>query len=285
VSRRSAVGAAAAVVTGLVVLAGLAVGYAYFTAARALRVNHVAVGPTPTGATDVTFEGTDGATLAGWWMPAAVCQAPPCAAPGSAVVLVHGLNSSREVMRERMRMYHDAGFAVLAYDQRGQGDSTGSNTAGQAEQVDARRAVAFAATRPGVDDRRIGLDGLSFGGMVSVLAAVGDDQIGAVVVESPAASGVALAGGGWPARLGLRLHGIDPTHLDAVAAAPDLVPRPVMVVVGLTEPPATARAIAAGSGGALWLAPGGHTEAPATDPTGYRHRVVGFLARALRSGG
>ena len=189
-----------------------------------------------------------------------------CASPGSAVVLIHGLNSSREVMRERIQVYHDAGFAVLAYDQRGQGDSNGHNTAGQSEMVDAQRAVAFAATQPGVDAERIGVDGLSFGGMVTVLAAAGEPEIAAVVVESPASSALALAGGGWVGRLGLRLHGVDPGPLDATVAAADLTDRPVRVVVGQEEYTGTARAIAANAHGSLWIAPGGHTEAPSADP-------------------
>jgi uncharacterized protein len=282
VTRRGGAAAALGAVLGVALLIGLAVaGYAYFTAARALHVNHVAVGSAPPGADSVMFAGDAQATLAAWWLPAQRCRRSPCAAPGSAVVLIHGLNSSREGMRDRIRLYQQAGFAILAYDQRGQGDSTGHNSAGQSEMVDAQRAVAFAATQPGVDAARIGVDGLSFGGMVTVLAAAADQQIAAVVVESPASSALALAGGGWIGRLGLRLHGVDPGPLDATAAAAALTDRPVRVVVGQQEYPGTARAIAANAHGSLWIAPGAHTEAPSADPRGYRLRVIDFMVRAL----
>jgi alpha-beta hydrolase superfamily lysophospholipase len=184
-------------------------------------------------------------------------------------------------MGDRITAYRAAGFTVVAYDQRGQGDSSGHNTAGQSELLDARRVVAYTAEQDGVDASRIGIDGLSFGGMVSVLAAAGDAQIAAVVVESPASSAEALAGGGWPARFGLRLHGIDAGPLDAVAAASQLRGRPVRTVVGVDENPTTAKAIAAAAGGSVWIAPGGHTEAAAVDPSGYRRKVVAFMAAAL----
>jgi pimeloyl-ACP methyl ester carboxylesterase len=253
----------------------------YLMAARALRVNHVAAGPAPQGAVPVNVVGDEGAALAAWTFRAQPCHQPPCATPGSAVVLVHGLNSSRAALGDRINAYRRAGFMVVAYDQRGQGDSTGHNTAGQSELVDAQRVVAFTAEQPGVDPHRIGIDGLSFGGMVSVLAAAGDQDIAAVVVESPAPSAEALAGGGWAARFGLRLHGIDAGPLDAVTAAAQLRGRPVRAVVGAEENPATATAIATAAGGSLWIAPGGHTEAAAVDPTGYRRKVVAFMAAAL----
>jgi pimeloyl-ACP methyl ester carboxylesterase len=272
-------GVLALVMVLLVVVAG-----PYLMAARALRVNHVATGSPPPGAVSVTIPGDAGAQLAAWVFPAQPCRFgadSPCARAGSAVVLVHGLNSSRSAMGDRIAAYRAAGFTVVAYDQRGQGDSTGHNTAGQSELLDAREVVAFTAEQAGVAANRIGIDGLSFGGMVSVLAAAGDDQIAAVVAESPAPSAVALAGGGWPARFGLRLHGIDAGPLDAVAAATQLRDRPVRTVVGVEENPATAEAIATAARGTTWIAPGGHTEAAAVDPVGYRRKVVAFMVAAL----
>ncbi len=54
-----------------------------------------------------------------------------------------------------------------------------------------------------------------------------------------------------------------------------------LAVVGQQEYADPARAIAGNAHGSLWIAPGGHTEAPVADPAGYRQRVVDFLIHAL----
>lgn len=85
------------------------------------------------------------------------------------------------------------GVAVLRYDDRGYGKSTGRfQTATSSDfAIDAGAAVAFLRERKDIDARRIGLIGHSEGGMVGPMAAVKDPTIAFVVL---------LAGPGAPAR-------------------------------------------------------------------------------------
>lgn len=85
------------------------------------------------------------------------------------------------------------GVAVLRYDDRGYGKSTGRfQTATSTDfAADAAAAVAFLRGRKEIDPRRVGLIGHSEGGMVAPMAAVKDPKIAFVVL---------LAGPGAPSR-------------------------------------------------------------------------------------
>lgn len=256
---------------------------------NAIHPPHKAVGDAPVGAKEVTLDGAEGAAIAAWYLPpqryapmcpaGVVCTPPPSAVPG--VVILHGISSSREFMRDRIALFSDAGFAVLAIDLRGQGESTGENTLGELESQDALTAADWLAQQPGVDGTAIALDGSSFGGMVALVAAAADPDIVAVVAESPSTNAENAAGGGWLGDFGMWLHGIDGSEVDSVKAAALLAGRPVMVVVGEQESSANAETIVAASGGELWIAPGGHTEAPEIAPHEYALRVVGFVSQAV----
>ena len=76
------------------------------------------------------------------------------------------------------------GIAVLRYDDRGFGESTGSHgTATSADfATDANAAVRYLATRPEIDRNAIGLIGHSEGGVIAPIAAVGNEDIDFVVL-------------------------------------------------------------------------------------------------------
>lgn len=99
------------------------------------------------------------------------------------------------------------GVAVLRYDDRGVGRSTGSFAGATSEDFakDAAAAVAFLAKRPGVDTTRIGVVGHSEGGLIAPM----------VAAENPGAVGfvVLLAGPGVPGAQILR------SQTDALLAA------------------------------------------------------------------
>ena len=84
------------------------------------------------------------------------------------------------------------GIAVLRYDKRGVGKSTGvdgeATTQGLAS--DAEAAVAYLRTRKEIDPKRIGLIGHSEGGMIApLIAARGDDVCWMVLLAAPARNG------------------------------------------------------------------------------------------------
>ena len=110
-----------------------------------------------------------------------VLELPAGSGPFPAVVIGHG--SGRTTTSDGagyVPFLRQRGFAVLRYDKRGVGQSTGTyrglSAANSETQVaelagDMAAAVAFLATRPRIDGRRLGLMGTSQAGWVMVAAA------------------------------------------------------------------------------------------------------------------
>jgi dienelactone hydrolase len=116
---------------------------------------------------------------------------PPGAGPFPGVVIGHG---SGRVTKEDGAAYVAPllarGYAVLRYDKRGVGQSTGTyrgvsadNSPSQIAELggDLAAGAAFLASRPGIDGRRIGLMGTSQAGWVMVAAAAESDEVRFVV--------------------------------------------------------------------------------------------------------
>jgi pimeloyl-ACP methyl ester carboxylesterase len=106
---------------------------------------------------------------------------PPGPGPHPAIVFGHGSGrqTKDEAMSVKSRMTQ-AGFAVLRYDKRGVGESTGTFEAPgllNSDRLlpiladDMAAGVAFLRTRPEIDPNRIGLMGISQAGWIMPLAA------------------------------------------------------------------------------------------------------------------
>lgn len=112
-----------------------------------------------------------------------------------AVVLVHG---SGRITADQMATYNgtrllDVGVAVLAYDKRGVGQSTGEYTSigpGNSERMfdllaeDALAGVEALAQRNDIDHSRIGIFGVSQAGWIAPLAASRSKRVAFVVILS-----------------------------------------------------------------------------------------------------
>ncbi|MES2130077.1 MAG: alpha/beta fold hydrolase [Pseudomonadota bacterium] len=117
---------------------------------------------------------------------------PRGAGPWPAVVLVHGSgpnNRDEEIFGHKIFLVladHLArqGIAVLRYDKRGVGKSSGDFKAATTMDfaADAQAAFAFLRSRPEIDGRRIGLVGHSEGGLIAPIVAAREPQLGFIVM-------------------------------------------------------------------------------------------------------
>ncbi len=114
----------------------------------------------------VAFEGV-GATLKGKLL------IPEGPGPFPAVVLIHGSGPATRNMGFYDTFFAQLGLAVLSFDKRGAGVSTGDWQKASFETLaaDVLAGVAFLRQRPDIDPMRIGLHGGSQGGWIGALAA------------------------------------------------------------------------------------------------------------------
>jgi pimeloyl-ACP methyl ester carboxylesterase len=110
------------------------------------------------------------------------------AGPAPVVVMGHGLSGTR---RDRLGPFAERfaaeGLAVLVFDHRGFGDSSGERDLFEpARQLeDWRAAIAFARTLPGVDPERAATFGSSMGGGNALAAAAADPRVAVAVSQVP----------------------------------------------------------------------------------------------------
>lgn len=132
--------------------------------------------------------GSGGSECAAWHYPGS---------NGSCVIMAGGFAVPKEPGTDLFaRRFHDAGFGVLAFDYRGFGESGGRprqvvRIGGQL--ADWRAAIAFAATLPGVDRRRLALWGFSASAGHLLRVAAGTPHIAAVIAQTPNVGGPAAA--------------------------------------------------------------------------------------------
>ena len=147
--------------------------------------------PYPYTSTDVTFRNVqDGVTLAG------TLTLPKGEGPHPGVVLVSGSgaqNRNAEVMGHKLLLVladhlTRQGVAVLRFDERGVGASTGSMEEATTKDLarDVEAGVALLANRPEVDTDRIGVYGHSEGGWIAPMVANRFEEVDFLVLVAPA---------------------------------------------------------------------------------------------------
>jgi len=116
--------------------------------------------------------------LRGWLVPGPDAQAP-------LFIVLHGRGASRLSTLKWMSMFHDAGYLVLAYDQRCHGLSGGDySTGGYYESYDVSSAIDYVQGRSDLNPRSIGVLGASMGGAAAIMAASRDKRIDVLVDDS-----------------------------------------------------------------------------------------------------
>lgn len=122
---------------------------------------------------------------------------PAGAGPHPAVVLVHGLGATHDMMlRQYERHFAEAGIATLAFDYRHTGESDGQprqRISMVRQREDVHAALDFLKADPDVDASRVGLWGTSLGGMHVVRVAAERSDICAAVVQCPIVHGPGAA--------------------------------------------------------------------------------------------
>jgi uncharacterized protein len=122
---------------------------------------------------------------------------PRTAGPHPAVVLVHGLGATHQMMLQQYeRAFADAGIATLAFDYRNTGASEGTprqRLAMRRQHNDVLAAIGFLQADDNVDVHRIALWGTSLGAVHALRVAAQRRDVAAVVVQCPIVYGPGAA--------------------------------------------------------------------------------------------
>lgn len=266
---------------------------------------------------DVTFPArTDHLRIAGWFIPGVL--------PGGALtarrtlILVHGTRTNRAdtgVGELPLSIaLAKSGFAVLAFDMRGTGESASAPLSmGQFEQRDVLGAVDFLRSGPLPypslgRPRAIGGWGVSMGGATLLLAAAREPAIRAVVSDSAYDDVTPLLDQQLPKQAHLppiftpgvlasvhALYGIDLAQSRPLGVIGRIAPRPLLLIHGasdtLVSPSdlsrlAEAARRAPGARVSTWLVPGAdHAQSYHVTSQQYVDRLTSFFTSALGTDG
>ena len=224
------------------------------------------------------------ATQAGDRVPTLLVKQDTAMKGAPAVIVLHGTGGSKEGMLSRLRALAVRGFVAVAIDGRYHGErATRDASNGSAYQLailqafrtrtehpflydtawDVMRLVDYLETRDDVDRNRIGLTGISKGGIETYLAAAADPRIAAAVPFIGVQSfRWALDHGAWDSRAWTLREAIDAAaheagesagaafmrkfydrvapgvygDFDGPAMLPLIAPRPLLVINGDSDP-------------------------------------------------
>jgi len=143
---------------------------------------------------------------------------PEGVGPFPAVIFVHGSGPATHdepAFVVHANTFLRQGFAVLSYDKRGSGESTGNLEMSDYDDLahDVSSAVSYLRTRSEIAPSKIGLLGRSEGGWVGTLAASRDPQISFVVMSSGCAIGPYEETLYWT-RTALRAKGVPDSRIE-----------------------------------------------------------------------
>lgn len=264
-------------------------------AATSVPPTEVAATPAALGLAheSVVLTTTDGVELAAWYVHGT---------NGAGLVVMHGAGSTRSDVLDQAEVLVVGGYSVVLIDARGHGESRGkAMDFGWFGDLDIAAGTAFLASRPEIDDDRIGVVGLSMGAEEAIGAAASDPLIRAVVAEG--ATGRAASDKewfseayGWRGWLQERLEHLQYSVTDLLTdASPPISLRSAVSEAAETEFLLIAAGNVADEGRAasyirsgaidrvtVWVVDGAdHTSGLDARPDEWRRRVLGFLDARL----
>ncbi|MBX3063769.1 MAG: alpha/beta fold hydrolase [Anaerolineae bacterium] len=132
----------------------------------------------PDSAQAVNIEGADSLIIKGYYF------APSGTTPAPAILLLHQNGSSKREWNEVAKVLAENGYATLAVDQRGFGETKGKVDWKLAEQ-DVTLMFAWLRAQEGIDPERVAVMGGSIGSNMALRGCAADDGCKAVIALSP----------------------------------------------------------------------------------------------------
>ena len=266
---------------------------------------------------DVTFPSRyDNLQIKGWFIPGILSNGQLTSQ--RTILMVHGIDNNRADKNAGLLHFSSDlahhGFAVLAFDLRGNGESPAApRSFGLYEQRDVLGAVDFLHSGPLPypelgRPHAIAAWGESLGGATVILATANEPSIKAVVSDSSYADILPRLERGIPAQGHLpamftpggliaaqMLYGVDYYNIKPVDVIASIAPRPILLIHGANDnkdhnstPPADMYILAAAALSAqntniqVWMVPGAtHVQAYHVEGQVYVDRIVAFYTAAL----
>jgi uncharacterized protein len=247
---------------------------------------------------DVSFPSrVDHLKLSGWLIPAAK--------PTTKIVVeshgYHGNRSNEKPFLASTKALHDAGYAVLMFDYRGEGESAGSLVSiGDYEQRDLEGAIDFAKSKGYTD---IGVLGWSMGASTALEVATKDSDVKATIADSPFADLNQYLEVNMPVWSHLpsfpftaeilweleKATGIEPSQASPEADMHHFGQKPLLLIAGTADTTIPmknsqllAQEVHSDPNASLWIVKGAkHIGAYKVEPGPYEQRVVAFFNKYL----
>ncbi len=243
---------------------------------------------------NVYFNTEDGVTIKGWFLPNATSN--------KTIILMHGWGMNRGDVFKNTCFLYDLGYNLMYFDFRALGESGGTiSSIGYLEVRDLQAAIQFLhETRPFASEK-IGLYGLSMGGMVAICEAAQNKEIACVAAEASYYSfRKVVSRWAWVHNkvpyfplMPIVLHymrkrlAANPEKFSPKYNVPKISPRPIFIIHGRYDnlvPAAQAKLLYknAGEPKEIWLVPGAkHNKCAEVGGFEYKQRLGDFFRKYL----
>lgn len=243
---------------------------------------------------NIYFTTKDQVLIKGWFIPNLDSN--------KTIILMHGWGQNRGDIFKNTYFLRDLGFNLMYFDFRALGESGGKvSSIGYLEVRDLDAALAYLKENRPYACEKIGLYGLSMGGMVAICEAAKNKEVTCVVSEASYYSfRRVVSRWAWIHRkvpyfplIPIVLHyirknlGINPEHYSPKYNILKIAPRPVFIIHGRYDnlvPAAQAKMLykRAGDPKEIWLVPGArHNKSAEVGGYEYKQRLMDFYQKYM----